>query len=112
MKHIADAEAEFYVANVNPDFCKVHGKVVAFDISQVASSERTDYSPNFFARGKKVIKEGSVIRGTVGNAGKGVLSKVSGAKGHAIMTEGTDHLLVNGKRVCRHLDECLMNGDF
>jgi hypothetical protein len=109
MLHIADAEGDFHVANVNPDFCKVHGKVVAFDISQVASSERTDYSPNFRARGQKVIKEGSIIRGTLGNAGKGVKSGVSTGAGHAVMTKGTVNFHVNGKPVCRHLDECLMN---
>jgi hypothetical protein len=108
-KHIADAESAFVVVNVNPDFCRVNGDVVPFDIVQVLSSEKSDYSPDFFARGKKVLNEGSVIRGVEGNAGEGVLSGVSQGDGHVVITEGTDHFFVNGKRVCRHEDQCLMN---
>jgi len=110
MKHIADAEPEFVVTNVPPDFCEVDGCVVAFDICQKMSDERADYSPNFFARGQKVLKVGSIIRGTEGNAGKGVLSGVAEKSGDAMMIEGAAHLFVNGKAICRHLDKALMNG--
>ncbi len=108
-KHIADAESKFVVANINPDFCRVDGEVVPFDIAQVLSSEKSAYSPDFFARGGKVLKEGSVIEGVEGNAGEGVCSGVSLADGHVVMIEGTDHFLVNGKRVCRDEDRCVMN---
>jgi hypothetical protein len=109
LKHIADAESDFVVTNINPDFCRVDGDVVPFDIKQVLSSEKCDYSPNFFARGKKVLKEGSVIKGVQGNAGEGVLSGVSQGKGDTLMIEGTDHFLVNGKRAVRHGHRALMN---
>jgi hypothetical protein len=108
-RHIADAEAGFVVVNVNPDFCEVDGDVVPFDIYQMLSSENADYSPDVFARGAKVLKEGSVVRSVIGNAGAGILSGVSQGAGHSIMIEGTDHFTVNGKRVCRHDDHCLMN---
>ena len=108
-KHIADAESTFVVVNVTPDFCKVNGKCVPFDISQILASEEGAYSPNFFARGNKVLKEGSVIRGVVGNAGKGVVSGVSQGGGDTVILKGTDHFLVNGRRVVRDGDPCLMN---
>lgn len=109
MKHIADAEAEFVVTNVNPDFCKVDCKVVPYEISQKLSSEKVDYSPDFFAHSAKVLKEGSIIKGVVGNQGEGVLSGVAEGAGDSIMVEGTEHLFVNRKRVCRHGDKALMN---
>ncbi|MEZ4296730.1 MAG: PAAR-like domain-containing protein [Polyangiaceae bacterium] len=108
-KHIADGEAEFVVVNVTPDFCRVDGEVVPFDISQVLESEKSDYSPDFFARGSRVLKEGSIISGVEGNAGEGVASGVSQGEGHTVMIEGTDHFFVNGRRVCRHEDLCAMN---
>ncbi len=110
MKHIADAETKFVVTNVPPDFCEVDGSVVAFDISNEMCNERADYSPNCYSRGERVLKVGSVIRGTEGNAGKGVLSGVSQGSGDAMMVEGADHLFVNSKPICRHLDKALMNG--
>jgi hypothetical protein len=111
LKHIADAETEFVVINVNPDFCDVDGEVIPFDIYQVMSSERAEYAPDFFSRGGKVLLEGTIIRGVVGNAGEGVLSGVSQGKGDCIPIEGTDHLLSHGRRVCRHHHRCLMNVD-
>ncbi len=108
-KHIADAEVEFVVTNVNPDFCDVDGCVVPFEIKQVLSEERTEYSPNFFAHSKKVLKVGSIIKGVEGNTGSGVLSGVSQQAGDSMTTEGSDHLFVNGKPVCRHGDRALMN---
>ena len=109
LKHVADAESDFVITNVTPDFCKVDGSVCAFDIAQHLSSERTSYSENTFARGQKVLKEGSVIRGVKGNAGKGVLSGVSQGKGDCVVIEGADNLLVNGKRVAHHGHRAYMN---
>lgn len=108
-RHIADAESKFTVLNVTPDFCRVDGEICPFDISQVLSSELCDYAPDFFARGGRVLHEGSIIDSVEGNAGEGVESGVSQADGHTVMLEGTDHFLVHGKRVCRHEDLCAMN---
>jgi hypothetical protein len=108
-KHIADAESKFVVVNVTPDFCRVDGEVCAFDISQELSSERLDYSPNVYARGKRVLIEGSVVRGVNGNAGAGLGSGVSLGSGDVVMSKCTEHFHVNGRRVCRHDDLCLMN---
>lgn len=73
LKHVADAETKFVVVNVNPDFCKVDGKVVAFDISRDVSKEKTSYAQDLFARGEKVLPVGSVVKGVEGNAGEGIL---------------------------------------
>jgi hypothetical protein len=108
-KHIADAENEFVVTNINPDFCRVDGEVVAFDISQVLAKEKSDYSKNVFSRGARVLKVGSIIEGVVGDAGEGVLSGVATGEGHSITIEGSDLLFVNGKKTCHHGHKVLMN---
>lgn len=108
-KHIADAEDVFVAINVNPDFCEVDGCVVGFDIKQVLSEERTAYSRDVFSRGKRVLPVGSVIKGVVGNAGKGVLSGVSQGDGDIITDEGSDCLFVNGRPACHHGHKVRMN---
>jgi hypothetical protein len=107
--HIADAEDVFRVININPDFCKVNGKIVPFDIQQVMPPEKRAYSPNVIARDGKVLTVGSMIAGVVGNAGEGVLSGVSEGQGHTVMIAGEEKVLVNDNPVCRNGDPCLMN---
>lgn len=109
MKHIVDAEAEFVVTNVNPNFCRVDGKVIPFEISQNLSEEKTEYSPSLLSRGEKVLYVGSVTKGVVGNAGEGVLSGVSQDDGHSIAIEGSERLFVHGKAVCHDGHQALMN---
>lgn len=109
MKHIADAESDFKVTNINPDFCEVHGSVVPFEISQVLSSERDNYAETFHARGKKVLHVGTIIKGVRGNAGKGIHSGVSQGGGDSIMIEGTTNFRVQKQLVCRHGDRAHMN---
>jgi len=107
--HIGDAEAEFRVINITPDFCDVDGDVVPYEIYQELSSEK-DYAKSVLARGERVLKRWSSIRGVIGNAGSGVLSTVSQGGGDTMMIEGAGKVFVEGEPVCRHLDLCLMNG--
>jgi hypothetical protein len=109
VKHIADAESEFKVVNITPDFCRVDGCVVPFDIKQDLSEERTEYAKDFFARGKRVLRLGSVVRGVEGNAGEGVISGVSQDDGDCVTAEGSDRLFVNGLPVCHHGHRVHMN---
>ena len=109
LKHVADAESQFVVVNVTPDFCKVNGKVTPFDIYQKLDSEKTAYAPDFFSLGTKVLHEGSVIKAVIGNAGKGVLSGVSQGSGDSVIIEGAPHLFVHGKAVSHDGHEVLMN---
>ena len=109
LRHIADGEASFKVVNVSPDHCEVDGEVVPFDIVRELNNEKVDYAPNVYARGERILHEGSIIKGVVGNAGKGVISGVSQDGGDTIITEGTDHFLVGGQRIARHNHQCLMN---
>lgn len=111
-KHIADAESQFVVVNVTPDFCKVGKKVIPFDISQVLQPEKSAYAKTVFARGKQVLMIDSVIKGVQGNAGKGVSSGVSLAKGDTLITQGASTVHTEGRLSARHLDEVLMNGVF
>lgn len=108
-RHIADAESEFHVIGITPDFCDVDGCVVPFDVSQTLEPEKVDFAETYFARGVKVLHEKSVIKGVEGNEGKGVKSGVSQGDGDVHMITATDHFLVKGNRVCRHLDLVQMN---
>lgn len=107
--HVANAEIEFNVVNITPDFCRVGGKTVPFDIFRDLSHEKQGYSKDVYARGTKVITVGSIIDGVVGNAGEGIVSGVSQRDGNVLVVEGSQKVLVNGKKVARHGDLCLMN---
>lgn len=111
-KHIADGETEFKVINVTPDFCKVGKSIIPFDIMQTIDSEKTSYTKTVFARGEKVLTVGSVVKGVKGNAGKGVISMVSGGKGYTKISSGASSVLIEGKKAARHLDTVHMNGSF
>ena len=111
-KHIADAESQFIVVNVNPDFCKVGKKVIPFDISQVLQPEKSSYAKTVFARGKQVLMQNSIIKAVNGNAGEGVSSGVSLALGDTKIIEGASTVHTEGRLTARHLDEVLMNGVF
>ncbi len=111
-KHIADAEAQFVVVNVAPDFCKVGKRIIPFDISQVLTPEKTAYAQTVFARGKQVLMIDSVIKGVRGNAGKGVSSGVSLGQGDTQIKQGSSTVHTEGRRTARHWDEVDMNGVF
>ena len=111
-KHIADAESQFVVVNVTPDFCKVGKKVIPFDITQVLPPEKAAYAQTVFARGKQVLMIDSIIKGVKGNAGKGVLSGVSLGLGDTKIIQGCSTVHTEGRLTARHLDEVLMNGVF
>lgn len=109
-KHIADAEAEFLVLNVTPDFCRVVGQIVPFDIMHTLKPEKADYAVSVFARGEKVLMVKSIVQGVVGNAGQGVKSNVSMGSGHVKVVEGSSTVLVESRAVARHGDLVEMNG--
>jgi hypothetical protein len=108
-KHIADAESTWKVCNINPDMCIVNGQVVPFEIYQVLTPEKSNYASTVHARGCKVLKVDSIIKGVIGNAGKGVSSGVSQGSGDTIVNEGAQSVRVEGKLGARHLDLCDMN---
>ena len=108
-RHIADAEAKFKAVNISPDFCKVHGKTVPFDIFRDLSPEKATYAKQVRARGVKVLTVDSIVRGVVGDMGKGVFSGVSQGKGDVVVIEGVDNLRAHGRLVTRHRSLCIMN---
>ncbi|ECC1562782.1 DUF4150 domain-containing protein [Salmonella enterica] len=110
IKHIADAESDFVVVSVTPDFCQVGDSVIPYDISQVLSSEKVHYAETVFARGQKVLMVDSIIGAVKGNAGKGVQSDVSLGSGHSKILTGAGTVFTEGRQTARHLDEVLMNG--
>ena len=108
-KHIADAEDSWKVCNINPDMCIVNGQVVPFEIYQELPPEKSNYAHTVHARGCKVLHVDSIIKGVIGNAGKGVCSGVSQGSGDTIVNEGAKSVHVEGKLGARHLDLCDMN---
>lgn len=109
MKHLADAETEFFVLNSNPDFCEVDGAVIPFDLYRNLKPERSAYSQNVFSRGAKVLKVSSIVQGVEGNQGAGVFSGVAEEAGDVEMVEGSDLLFVNSKGAVHHGHAVLMN---
>lgn len=86
--------------------------IIPFDISQVLTPEKAAYAQTVFARGQQVLMIDSIIKGVNGNAGKGVCSGVSLAKGDTLVTQGASTVHTEGRLTARHLDEVLMNGVF
>lgn len=111
-KHIADAEGDFTISNVTPDFCKVGKDVIPFDISRTLKPENANYAKSVFARGEKTLTIQSIIAGVDGNAGKGVKSGVSLGDGNSQVQEGSGSVFIEGKKAARHGDEVEMNGVF
>lgn len=111
-KHIADAEGDFTISNVTPDFCKVGKDVIPFDISQTLTPEKASYAKSVLARGEQTLTIQSIIAGVDGNAGKGVKSGVSLGGGDSQVQEGSGSVFIEGKKTARHGDEVQMNGVF
>jgi Domain of unknown function (DUF4150) len=107
--HIADAETKHIVINSNPDFCKVGKVVIPFDIARQLSNEKTGYAKTVFARDEPVLMESSIVKGVVGNAGKGVGSTVAEGSGHVRVIEGSATVFVEDRMLARHGDLCEMN---
>lgn len=108
--HIADAEDEFYVLTISPDFCQVGDTVVPFFPMHKLPTEEADYATSVFARSEKVLMVDSIVDGVKGNAGAGVGSHVSLASGHVKMIQGDSTVFVESRQVARHDDLCWING--
>jgi hypothetical protein len=108
-RHVADAESDFYVFNINPDFCRVNGCIRSFNIAQTLVPEFADYSTKVFARGKKTLPLDSIIRGVKGNAGQGVWSTVSQGDGNIKVKTGSTAVRIQGRLAARDGDLCDMN---
>jgi hypothetical protein len=108
--HIADAEKDFYIIAVGPDVCRVGKKIVAYEPSQKLHQEKSAYSKTVFARDEKVLMVDSIIKGLIGNAGKGVYSGVAVKKGHSKILPNQRTVWVEDKQVAADGDEVMMNG--
>jgi Domain of unknown function (DUF4150) len=110
LPHVADGEVAFQVVNVTPDFCKVDGKIVPFEIFRDLANEKASYAATVRARGYPTLKVGSLIEGVVGNMGHGVISTVAQGSGDVLLVEGSVTIRAEGQLLCRDGDRCLMNG--
>lgn len=108
--HVADAEDEFYVLTISPDFCRVGNQVVPFFPMRKLPPEEADYATSVFARSEKVLMVDSIVDGVKGNAGKGIKSGVSQGSGHVKMLQGDSTVFVESRQAARHDDLCWING--
>jgi hypothetical protein len=108
--HVADAEDEFYVLAISPDFCKVGNQVVPCFPMRKLPTEEADYATSVFARSEKILMVDTIVDGVKGNAGEGIKSGVSLANGHVKMLQGDATVLVEGRKAARHDDLCWING--
>ncbi|MCX7113139.1 MAG: DUF4150 domain-containing protein [Proteobacteria bacterium] len=107
-KHIADGEPGFKAASSAPDVCVVGGSAVPFDSFQDLSKQKS-YVDSVKARGKHLLTVGSVIAGSLGNAGSGVVSGTSQGSGDCTILTGANKVKAEGKPVARHLSDVAMN---
>ena len=107
-KHIADAEDEFVVNSIPPDFCRVGNQIVPFDISRKLNHALV-HATKVFARGEPVLRTTDVIQGVDGDAGQGVISGTSKGSGDVIIKTGADNVYAQKLLVARHHSMCEMN---
>lgn len=107
--HIADAEAEFTIVSITPDFCVVDGQTIPFDLVRTLAPERLGYAKKVNARGVPVLTIQSVVQGVVGNMGEGILSGVAQETGDSYVLPMARNVRAEGNPVCRDRDLCLMN---
>ena len=107
--HIADAESEFTIVNITPDFCIVDGQTVPFDLVRSLTPERMGYAKKVSARGVPVLTIKSVVQGVEGNMGEGIMSGVSQGAGDSVILRVVRNVRAEGNPVCRHRDLVQMN---
>lgn len=100
-KHVANAEAQWQAVCIVPDFCKVGAKPVPFDSFRDLAPHLTA-SPNVNARGTPVYPLTGVAKGTLSNAGKGIVSQSSKQPGNVVMLADSTTVNVNGLPSARH----------
>ncbi|MDI1451768.1 PAAR-like domain-containing protein [Polyangium sp. 6x1] len=109
-KHVANREGIYLAINSSPDMCMVGEAVVPFEIYQTLDSEKTAFSTKVFVRRQPVLLAGSIIKGVIGNAGKGVLSGVAVEFGHIKVRDGAPKVFAEKRKLARHMDPVEMNG--
>lgn len=110
-KNVADAESQFLVVSVTPDFCQVAGQVLPYDIVAYLPPEKAVYAHSVLAHSEYVLTVDSVVAGVVGNLGMGVQSQVSLAGGNSQIVSGAGTVFVEGRKLARHDDLVEMNGN-
>jgi hypothetical protein len=107
-KHIADGESGFKAVSSAPDVCMVGGSAVPFDSFQDLSKQKS-YVNSVKARCQHILTVGSVIAGTQGNAGSGVVSGTSLGGGDCTILTGANKVNAEGRPIARHLSDVAMN---
>ena len=107
-QHIANSDGVWKAIASAPDFCWVGNSITAFDSSATLDNP-VRYSPNVIAAGREVYREGDLLRGIQGDAGRHVVSGTSLGSGCVLILQGQRNVKVNGLPVARHDSPCMVN---
>ncbi|WP_317988217.1 DUF6531 domain-containing protein [Proteus vulgaris] len=109
-KIVGNKNADYCVIATGPDVCQVGNVVVPFDSFQQLSAEKT-YVSTVRVNGVPTLTVGSVIKGTQGNTGSGIISGTSLGRGNCVITSGSPTVRFCGQSAAFHGSDVLMNNN-
>ena len=109
-KVVGNKNADYCVVSSGPDVCQVGNSLVPFDSFQQLGAEQT-YVKTVRVNGVPTLTVGSVIKGTQGNAGSGIISGTSLGRGDCVITSGSPTVNFCGKPASFHGSAVMMNNN-
>lgn len=109
-KVVGNKNADYCVIATGPDVCQVGNAIVPFDSFQQLSAEAS-YVSTVRVNGVPTLTVGSVIKGTQGNAGSGLISGTSLGAGNCIITSGSPTVRFCGQSAAYHGSDVMMNNN-
>ncbi|HEI8753899.1 TPA: DUF4150 domain-containing protein [Proteus mirabilis] len=109
-KVVGNKNADYCVIATGPDVCQVGNAIVPFDSFQQLSAEAS-YVSTVRVNGVPTLTVGSVIKGTQGNAGSGLISGTSLGAGNCIITSGSPTVRFCGQSAAYHGSDIMMNNN-
>ncbi len=109
-KVVGNKNADYCVVSSGPDVCQVGNSVIPFDSFQQLGAEQT-YVKTVRVNGVPTLTVGSVIKGTQGNAGSGIISGTSRGSGDCVITSGSPTVSFCKKPAAFHGSDVMMNNN-
>lgn len=109
-KVVGNKNADYCVVSSGPDVCQVGNSLVPFDSFQQLGAEQT-YVKTVRVNGVPTLTVGSVIKGTQGNAGSGIISGTSLGGGDCVITSGSPTVNFCGNAAAFHGSDVMMNNN-
>lgn len=109
VRHIAH-ENDWVAVATEPDLCRLGNDIVAF-CSFCTMDSFHKASPDVWARGSRVFRQGDMIHGVHADGGKHIECGTSLDTGYLQILEGHSNCKINGIPVARHDSLCRINTD-